>query len=160
VTYYKDFTPCPYFNEGEWLCRLMAIGWLDRGKPYPKGPADDRVLERIHFLRGEFGRGFPSITTRGLYACTLCAVHNTGGTALDKSHINLFIPHRGFVFVAPGRVDHHIQAHEYLPPESFIEALLACPSPHSAEYRSAVRASNRGLDAPFFKDAPTVEGGV
>ncbi len=55
------------------------------------------------------------------------------------------------MFVAPARVDHYMQEHAYLPPESFIEALLACPSPLAAEYRDAIRASNRGVDAPLWK---------
>jgi hypothetical protein len=79
---------------------------------------------------------------------------------LDNSHINLFIPHRGFVFVAPGRVDHYIEVHQYLPPESFIDALLTCPSPLSVEYRDAIRASNRGVDAPLFKHSPSAQEGA
>jgi hypothetical protein len=160
MAYYKDFTPCTYFQESDWLCRLMAIGWLEGGKPFLKGRTDSLAIERIHVLRGEFRTAFPSIVFRGLHACSLCCVGNAGGATLDQSHINLFIPHRGFVFVAPARVDHYIQEHGYLPPESFVEALLACPSPLSPEYRSAIQASNRGVDAPLFRDRPTASGGA
>ena len=138
----------------------MAIGWIERGNHFPKGRTDNVVLERIHALRDEFRTAFPSIVFRGLHACSLCSAGNAGGATLDQSHINLFIPHRGFVFVAPARVDHYIQAHEYLPPESFAEALLACPSPLSPEYRSAIQASNRGVDAPLFRNAPMISGGA
>jgi hypothetical protein len=160
MAYYKDFTPCTYFDESSWLCRLMAIGWLEQGKPFPKGLTDNVAVERIHVLRDEFRTAFPSIVFRGLHDCSLCAARNAAGATLDQSHINLFIPYRGFVFVAPARVDHYIHAHEYLPPESFVEALLVCPSPLSAEYRSAIQASNRGVDAPLFRNAPTVAGGA
>lgn len=160
MAYYKDFTPCTYFDGSGWLCRLMAIGWLERAKPFPKGRTDNLAVERIHVLREEFLKAFPSIAFRGQHDCSLCAARNGGGATLDHSHINLFIPHRGFVFVAPARVDHYIRAHEYLPPETFIEAILACPSPLSAEYRSAIQSSNRGVDAPLFKSAPSVAAGA
>ena len=117
MAYYKDFTPCTYFEESRWLCRLMAIGWIERGKPFPKGRTDNAVIERIHMLRDEFRAAFPSIVFRGLHTCSLCAACNAGGATLDQSHINLFIPHCGFLFVAPARIDHYIQAHDYLPPE-------------------------------------------
>jgi hypothetical protein len=153
MTYYKDFTPCTYVDANDWLCRLMAIGWIERGKRFPKGHSASLSVERIHLLREEFGRAFPSISFRGLHDCSLCMAR------LDQSHINLYIPHRGFVFVTPARVDHYIQEHQYLPPESFIEALLNCPSPLSEDYRIAIRASNRGIDAPLFKSASTVSEG-
>ncbi len=156
MMYYKDFTECTYFNGGEWLCRLMAVGWIENGKPFPKGPTDKQVIERIQALSEQFYDAFPSISFRGLHDCSVCvAAHDHRGT-LEKSHINLFIPHRGFVFVVPGRVDHYINAHQYLPPESFIEALIVCPNPHSAEYRDAIQASNRGVDAPIFSGIPRI----
>jgi len=129
----------------------MAVGWLEQGRPFPKGMAEDRVAERIRLLREEFYEAFPSWSPRGLHACSICLALRDGSAILDRSHINLFVPHRGFVFVAPGRVDHYIEAHQYLPPESFIDAVLACPSPLGAEYRDAIRASNRGVDAPLFQ---------
>lgn len=159
MAYYKDFTVCAYFDSSEWLCRLMAIGWLEQGKPYSKGSTDSKVVDRIHLLREEFKEAFSSVKFRGLHSCSLCPAIYADSALLDYSHINLFIPHRGFVFVAPGRVDHYIEMHHYRPPESFIDSLLACPSPFSSEYRDAIAASNRGVDAPIFKDKPSVVRG-
>ena len=156
MTYYKDFTVCTYFDASEWLCRLIAVGWLEQGKPYPKGSTDSRVADRIHLLRDEFQEAFPSRSFRGLHDCYLCSAIHAGRATLDHSHINLFIPHRGFVFVAPACVDHYIEAHQYLPPESFVDALMTCPSPLDAEYRDAIRASNRGFDAPLFNENSSV----
>jgi hypothetical protein len=145
MAYFKDFTVCTYFGTGDWLCRLMAIGWIERGKPFDRGDAGTGWAERIRFLRQEFRSAFPEWLFRGLHECSIC------GTWLEESHVNLFVPHPGFVFVAPGRIDHYMTAHRYLPPQSFLDALMACPSPRSEEYRSALRASNRGVDAPFFR---------
>ncbi len=149
--YFKDFTPCEYFDTGAWRCRLMAIGWIERGKPYTVGATVARAIERIPSLREDFRLAFPAHSFRGLHTCSICSAQEPASPSLDQSHVNLFIPHRGFVFVAPGRVDHSIETHAYQPPESFIAALLDCPSPLGVEYRAAIRASNRGEDAPLYR---------
>ena len=150
MAYYKDFSVCDYSDRDTWLCRLMAIGWIEQGKPFEKGRVDTAVLVRIQSLRDEFSTAFPSFNFRGLHTCSICKIHNPSHAPLDGSNVNLYIPHRGFVFVAPARVDHYIEVHKYLPPESFLESLLACPSPLSPEYRELIQASNRGFDAPLF----------
>lgn len=151
MAYYQDFTPCTYFDTDAWLCRLMAIGWIEHGRPFPRGPVDSRVAERIATLRREFGQAFPAIAFRGLHHCSLCEASGKGLSPLEQSRFNLFVPHRGFVFVAPGRVDHAILAHGYQPPESFLQSLMDCPSPLSESFRQAIRAANRGEDAPLYR---------
>lgn len=149
--YYKDFTICDYFRNDTWLCRLIAVGWLEHGKPYDTGDVSQDVLSRLRELREEFDKAlFPSTTFRGLHQCSICESTGHARALLDGSHVNLFIPHQGFVFVAPGRVDHYIEVHGYLPPESFALSVLQCHSPLSPEYRKAMKAANRGCDAPMF----------
>jgi hypothetical protein len=91
---------------------------------------------------------FPAIAHRGLHACSLCEDKGL----LSGSHINLFVPTAGFVYAAPARIDHYIEVYLYAPPQHFIDALIECPSPKSAEYRAARAAANRGYDAPIFRD--------
>jgi hypothetical protein len=150
MTYFQDMTVCTYFDRSDyshWACRLMAIGWLESCNEFSRGPADSRLLERLSALRIEFGKAFPGITLRGLHRCSLCATKET----LLESHINLFIPTIGFVYAAPGRIDHYIAAHGYALPEDFARAAAECPSPTSTEYREAMSAANRHYDAPIFR---------
>ncbi len=149
MTYFKDMTVCSYFDRQDWLCRLMAIGWLERSGEYSRGYTDPKLTDKLIILRREFAEQFPGMKFRGLHGCTLC----TAPTILDESHINLFIPTEGFVYVAPGRIDHYIQAHGYAPREHFVEAVLACPSPASDEFRELLARANRGYDAPLYGDA-------
>ena len=151
MTYYKDFTVCGYFPQDAWLRRLMAVGWIEHGKPFEKGHVPAGVVEKLQFLRGEFKEAFPGVLFRGLHGCTVCESSSSGPVWLSGSHVNLFIPHHGFVFVAPGRIDHYIEAHGYQPPESFVSSVLTCPSPSSLEYRELLRAANRGIDAPLYE---------
>lgn len=149
MAYFRDFTVCHYDSQSDWRCRLMAIGWIERGKPFDRGSVPAAVLDTIAALRAQFGASFPHLTCRGWHCCSLCGSFDTPHP-LAQSHINLYIPHRGFMFLAPGRVDHYIAEHDYAPPDSFVDALLACPPPASAEYRALCRAANRGEDAPLF----------
>jgi len=130
----------------------MAVGWLEKNHEFTQGLVDPHVLEKLKSLRQEFAAAFPAILYRGLHSCSLCAATDSRSTVLRESHINLFVPTRGFVYTAPGRIDHYIEAHGYAPPESFSQAVLDCPSPSSADYRARIAASNRNCDAPLFKD--------
>ncbi len=153
MTYFKDMSVCKYFDSREWACRLMAIGWLEKGRAYSTGPTDPALLRRLVELRQAFQeQRFPGTAFRGFHGCTLCAVNGREPALLKDSHINLFIPAQGFVYVAPGRIDHYIECHGYAPPEYFVEAVMNCPSPSSAEFRAAIAASNRGCDAPIYRD--------
>jgi hypothetical protein len=143
-------TVCDYFRvpaPSEWACRLIAIGWLESGHEFSTGPVDSRLLEKLASLRPEFRSAFPAIGFRGLHACSLCK----DNVPLSDSHINLFVPTIGFVYVAPARIDHYIEGHWYAPPEHFVDTVIKCPSPTSAEYRAAMSAANRGYDAPLFR---------
>jgi len=149
MAYFRDMTVCTYFTGAahlDWFCRLIAIGWLESGHEFSTGPADSRILEKLSLLRLEFGAMFPAIAYRGLHVCSLCGDKEP----LSGSHINLFVPTTGFVYAAPARIDHYIEAHQYVPPEHFVDALIECPNPKSAEYRAAMASANRGYDAPIF----------
>jgi hypothetical protein len=129
----------------------MAIGWIEHSKSYPVGEVDASLISKVNLLRADFRKAFPHEVFRGLHRCSLCVAARHTEATLEDSHINLFIPLGGFVFVAPGRIDHHMEVHRYLPPESFIGAVMNCPSPLADEYFQALKAANRGFDAPLSR---------
>jgi len=73
-----------------------------------------------------------------------------GVELLRDSHINLFIPGPGVIYLATGRADHYIDFHSYVPPAAFVDALMACPDPDSAEYKAALLRLNKGQEPPLF----------
>jgi hypothetical protein len=150
MAYYKDFTVCGYFSGGDWLCRLIAVGWVEQGRSFETGHVVAEVTEKLQVLREEFEQTFRRILFRGLHNCSICKVSSPDRALLDRSHVNLFIPYRGFVFVAPGRIDHYIETHGYRPPESFMDAVLACPPPSGADYRELLTTANRGVKPPIY----------
>jgi hypothetical protein len=84
MAYSKDFTVCTYFDTGAWLCRLVAIGWIEHGKPFETGPEDSALVERIGVLREAFSATFPSLLFRGLHDCSICAVKSPSGATLAQ----------------------------------------------------------------------------
>jgi hypothetical protein len=67
---------------------------------------------------------------RGSHSCELCG--RSRGTH------NLFVPGAGFVYVAPEMIVHYVDAHSYMPPESFLQALRSCPEMGSDAYLAAL----------------------
>ena len=71
---------------------------------------------------------------------------------IELSHVNLFIPGKTEVYLAPAGIEHHIKVHHYQPPADFVSALLACPDPHSSDYRNAINRVNHGVEAPLYRE--------
>src|SRR5712675_9636 len=61
------------------------------------------------------------IASAGFHVCELCQFD---APAFSD---NVFVPHRGKIYVAPVAILHYISAHWYRPPPIFIDAVLTCP---------------------------------
>src|SRR5438874_9017018 len=48
------------------------------------------------------------------------------------------VPGEDCLFVAPEMVAHYVDAHQYRPPEEFVEAVLECPDLGTPAYAAAV----------------------
>jgi hypothetical protein len=80
----------------------------------------------------------------GIHRCELCRI--TGGPthfhhlgcSIPLGQRNLFVPCEGGTFVAPSLIAHHVDAHEYAPPDIFREAVLSCPPMRSMQYLKAI----------------------
>lgn len=134
MTHYVDLSPCGYFGHGSGLppLELIAVGWLERGFDYGRGDPGRAVYERLE----EFIRvGLPDISFMGWHDCGLCRYEGF------HSGKNIFIPADGITYASPEGIVHYIGSHDYLPPEQFCSAVLACPPAGSPEYFSALRAS-------------------
>jgi len=127
--WFEDLTPCTYFGLDT---ALVAVGWLERGRPFYVGEVDAAVysalVEMCH-------RPWQPVVFGGAHKCDLCQFDGRSGAA------NLFIPHEGVLYACPALVVHYIDAHWYCPPEPFRRAVLACPPMHSMAYLRAIAAA-------------------
>jgi hypothetical protein len=51
MTYYADLSPCDYFGPRE--ANLVAVGWLENGRPVPTGEVPEPVFDQLQELLRE-----------------------------------------------------------------------------------------------------------
>lgn len=113
---------------------VRAIGWLSYRHAFESGPTSPEFRSKLRalcnrWLEGLVPLGWPAVA--GPHKCELCGKAMAAG--------NVGVPHGDVLYAAPEMVCHYVDAHEYLPPQVFVEAVLASPLQGSAEYEAAVR---------------------
>jgi hypothetical protein len=134
--YFPDLSPCEYYG--------LSVGWLEKGHDFPRGEVLPGRGNRSRFLERLLERcRNPTIRRGGIHWCEFCPSPKEAQAASiqetsDGDRVSLgsgvirVNPRRGIAFVAPALIYHYIQAHRYLPPASFIEAVME-DNPENAE---------------------------
>jgi hypothetical protein len=136
MTYYPDLSPCDYFPPSQAI--LLAVGWLENGRPVPTGEVPEQVFDQLlELLREPWGPTF-----FGWHECDLC-VYRYGQSKLPTNpnthgFKNVFVPGEARVYVAPEMILHYIEQHAYAPPPEFQQAVLDCPTMRSIDYLRAI----------------------
>lgn len=135
MAFFRDLSPYAYALDVS-NPQLLNIGWLDIQHPFPQGPVDEDVVERLwgycHILVREF---------RGLHDCDFCidapwpTVANRSHEKLTLGSAELRIPGQdGIVYAAPNMIYHYVTVHHYQPPVQFMEAVRNAPAPCTPAY--------------------------
>lgn len=135
MTYYPDLTYCPYFGAD--CPTLRAVGWLEPPFEFRTGGVPEDVLARLKSLVADH---WEPVTLLGGQFCGFCE----GEVAYSSS--NLFVPGADVVYVAPESIVHHIEVHQYLPPEEFLVAVKECPPCDAMAYYEGLVAAGFPLD--------------
>jgi hypothetical protein len=115
MAYIPDLTP---YNYGHTKPRedVLAVGWLDETDPFQTGPVDQSIVERILTI--------PVMNLyRGSHRCPWCIHLTRPGTQGIAGNGEYRIMHEGITYVAPRLLPHYMEAHQYRPPDIFIEAI-------------------------------------
>src|SRR4051812_26734298 len=102
---------------------LRAVGWFD-GRKFATGIFPDEFIGiLVHALDRVFRDGY-----RGVHSCGVC-----GKTHVEMQWKGRMVPlhatghyllrHDRYVYVAPAFLLHYISAHNYRPPDEFLEAV-------------------------------------
>ena len=149
MTWYPDLGPCNYFRTSE-PQRLLAVGWLSQRQTFSTGLVAPEVFAKIARLAENALRIF---VFRGFHTCELCGPHVDqhlvdmhGNRVQSSSHLNIFVPYKDKILVAPQCLPHYIASHSYRPPHEFCEAVLRCPDPQGAALADLLR----GVGGPEF----------
>ena len=128
--YFADLELCHYYHgpydANNWSVPLRAVGWLERPHAFREGTVPSAAVLKLEELAEQTSSAYLHHSFRGLHTCSLCPAGDRF-SALPGSHVNLFVPGVAVVYVAPAGIIHYIEAHSYLPPAEFLEAVLRCP---------------------------------
>lgn len=130
---------------------MFAIGWLESPHPFPEGDSPSGLLDKLDSLIASSGKHYAAYAFRGQHYCDLGHRRPGGeGTVRETlSHINLWIPGNGVIYLAPALIAHYVEVHRYSPPAGFAEAVLGCPDFGSQAYRTALQLANGGYPPPL-----------
>ena len=124
MSYIEDLEKCRYLPIKS--KKLIAIGWLSNDYEFNKGDVSQGFYLKLKKICKSPWEPFASA---GRHVCEICQFE---GPSFQS---NLYIPFHGKIYVSPTAIVHYIASHRYLPPEIFIEAVLACPEMKSMEYK-------------------------
>ncbi len=134
--YFPDMSPYSY---GTWyreqsiaFQEVRTIGWLKQGFTYSKGKVGDRFLQKLQQMYQS-----PRVHIRGMrgyHQCDLCdpsLANKDQQSASSPQQIwrgssELWIPSSmssQLIYAAPSMIRHYIIAHEYRPPDEFIQSV-------------------------------------
>lgn len=136
MAYFNDLTIYNYTENTNYPA--VNIGWLEDGHEFNKG----EVPKRFVLLLWEYIK-VPINRMRGVHQnITLDGGHkifvaqNQGySITLGSAEIRVMDADSNIVYAAPNLILNYILNHQYLPPKSFIDAVIDGPKPNSDSYR-------------------------
>ncbi len=120
--YFADNTIYTYLQDHH--TKVYNIGWLDDQYEYRKGYVAPKIIRKLVRI----GERMDVNICRGAHFCQYCYKNPTFQIE-NKNHPRgngeIWLPNKSFtkVYVAPKLILHYIQAHQYLPPKEFIDAI-------------------------------------
>lgn len=135
MAYYKDLSPYEYRVKAS-KPSILNIGWLDRKHTLSIGMVSENFLERLWLFCQRSVR-----EARGYHSCEFCEtpiqplLARHGSKELELGAAEIWVPGQdGIVYAAPNLIYHYVTAHNYKPPDAFINAVLSAPLPTTLEY--------------------------
>jgi hypothetical protein len=103
---------------------VECIGWLELGQPFKCAVRQAALLEKlIAIMKRETVN-----VMRGTHDCEFRGGAEVGleGRSLLLGHAEIWVPSqtRNVIFAAPTLIYHYCEAHEYCPPDEFVDAVM------------------------------------
>jgi hypothetical protein len=115
MAYYEDLTPYNYTHYCE---KELNVGWLQKGQPFSVGKTPEIFLEQLKWFAE---KPFTIFHSAEQHKCEFCDSQET----FDSGEIRV-VGANGVVYAAPKMIVHYIEAHGYLPPQEFVDAVVNC----------------------------------
>ena len=127
--YFPDLSKYEYEQLAN-QCRVLTVGWLERGRDFPVGQVSQEFVEKLKTLV----RRCRAHQTRGVHSCPFCSdpyrdirMTDESGKRILLGSAEIWIPTNDEteVLAAPDLIIHYIEEHRYLPPLKFLSAVEA-----------------------------------
>ena len=128
--YFADLSTKTQIDSGD---HIRAVGWLARDWHFTAGDVSSDFAERLRPLCDAWSLSTDALwwpAAGGFHECEFCGTYRSSG--------NLGVPSGPLLFVAPQMVSHYVDQHRYVPPASFVAAVLTCPDLDTDDFRLAV----------------------
>ena len=134
--YFEDLTPYRY---GVYYGRdrtfpiheVLNVGWLQNGFDYQIGDVDQKIVLKLKHLLAKYQNA--TIRHKGFHYCDLCSYNennipsiNSGEKAMRLGSRILWLPSStspNKFYACPDLIVHYIVAHNYRPPDEFLDAV-------------------------------------
>ena len=123
--YFADLTTYEFLRNEP---ATLNVGWLDAKHEFLQGKVSDVVIERLKSLAKK-----PVNQARGFHLCPFCKNESGDANAHTERMIKIgatgsaeirVCRKDGQTYAAPVLICHYIEAHNYQPPEEFINAVM------------------------------------
>jgi hypothetical protein len=132
--YFLDLSP---WNGADDDIIFKNIGWLSSEHPFAKGPV---CAGLIAALRTFVKQAWKPWVSGGVHRCEFCPSAGPW-TSDNAAGSEIWVPAVGTIYVAPVLILHYIEAHQYKPPDEFIDALMDCPPQRSDAWIALMKPS-------------------
>ena len=146
-----------YEDLAEGMLGCVAVGWLEHDHSFTTGTILPGFSAKLTALSE---RPWNPLQFLGYHYCSLCEPdEGRRMAALIEGHphpfdrANLFVPGQQAVFLAPRLISHYIEAHGYVPPPQFQDAVLACRPMRSEAYFAALTRVAPPLLRPHLRES-------
>ena len=140
MAYYKDLSKYTYLSNEE--KNTINVGWFDGEHEYLQGDVTEEfILALWEYIK------YPVNETRGIYSNIaldggvkkFVAKYQGYNILLGSAEIRVVDTKNNIVYAAPNLILHYVINHHYMPPQSFMDAVINGQKPNSDEYSNVIK---------------------
>lgn len=127
--YFDDLTPYSYRSLPP-TESVLTVGWIDKVHSYSTGTISSEFLQKLKSIilcQNDVFDAHVNVI-RGMHPCNLCDVNpeliGESGRYVPLGMSEIWIPYGDEKwFASPSMIYHYVETHQYLPPNSYVEAI-------------------------------------
>jgi hypothetical protein len=143
MTHFPDLTPYIYDRTNFGFdVPTLNVGWLDISVPCSTGATPQQFQEvLLDFCLDEYTAQY----CMGYHECQYCinppwsiVVQHRSGKEVVLGGGEIRVIGNSIIYASPTLIYHYVSAHNYKPPDEFVEAVLNGPRPGSEEHQAVL----------------------